>query len=155
MSYHTSMSPQQCQEANAIDTLRTKCGLCAEKKCRKLKMGAVDYSLEMARHVKQIAFWDIAISRRYPEAGRSRRKKRSKRHSTSFAPSRPAPQISSRLWQRKKKAANVKISTRHMSPLDMQEERWKAKKDYKEAKKNSSELRLQFLETLDPKHAPI
>ena len=63
--YGVPLSPGQIQEAEALDVIRTKCMLRAEKKCRKLRMGRVDFSPTVAQCLKRIAFWDVAISRKY------------------------------------------------------------------------------------------
>ena len=50
------LTPEQQQEAEAINALKTKCMLAAEKQCRKLHMGEVQFSDKLAEVVKQIAF---------------------------------------------------------------------------------------------------
>ena len=50
------LTPPQVQEAEAIDFLCTKFMNQAEHKCRKLKMGMVDFSPVVALRLKQIAF---------------------------------------------------------------------------------------------------
>ena len=42
------LTPAQIREANTIDNLRKQAMLGAEKKCRKLRMGNIPYSLETA-----------------------------------------------------------------------------------------------------------
>ena len=68
--YGVSLSPTQAQEAEAIDVMRTKCMLKAEKKCRKLKMGMVDFSPEVASCLNQLAFWDVAVGCKFRRKGR-------------------------------------------------------------------------------------
>ena len=63
-SYGTPLTPTQQTEAEAIDTLRTRCIKTAEKKCRKLKMGQVDFSEAISVPTKHIAWWEKAIPRR-------------------------------------------------------------------------------------------
>ena len=55
----TPLTTEQKQEADAIDVIRTKCMRKAEKKCRKLKMGMVDFSPDVALPLREIMFWDI------------------------------------------------------------------------------------------------
>ena len=57
-SYGVPLTAQQAQEAEAINCLRTRCMLKAEKRCRKLRMGRIDFSPKLAKYLNQIAFWD-------------------------------------------------------------------------------------------------
>ena len=130
------LTEAQRQEADAIDFLRTKCMLYAERKCRKLRMGAIQFSPELAQAIKELAFWDVAIRRKFP---------------TLRPDGTPRPQISSNLWRRKKKAAGIKQTTGHMTKEEMQEAYRAAKTRYKEAKANHEELRTKFIDTLPAK----
>ena len=73
----------QATEADAIDALKTKCMLKAEKKCRSLKMGGVDFSEATEQPRRCIRFWELAIKRRQGK------------------------RVSSRHWARRKKKANM------------------------------------------------
>ena len=57
-------TPTQVQLYYQIDAETTKAMLYAESKCRKLRMGAVQFSALTSRLRKQIFFWSLAISRR-------------------------------------------------------------------------------------------
>ena len=48
------LTPAQKEEADAIDCLKTKAMLWAEKKCRKLKMGNVAFSAAVSEPIKRI-----------------------------------------------------------------------------------------------------
>ena len=58
------LTQAQCDEANTIDDLRTKCMKKAEKKCRHLHMGAVQFSLKTEQPRCRIRFWTLALCRR-------------------------------------------------------------------------------------------
>ena len=130
------LTPDQEQEAEAIDQLRTQCMLKAEQKCRKLRTGMVAFSPKVAKYLRQIAFWDIAIARRL---------------ASSKEGSQNTHQVSSRLWRRKKKAAKITHPTAPLSLEEMQALRRKAKKGYKRAKRKHKENREDFLDKLPPK----
>ena len=137
--YGVPLTPEQQQEAEAIDILRTRCMLKAERKCRKLRMGRVNFSPAVNEILKTLAFWDVAIARREVEEPSNKGKRKKKR------------KVSSRLWRRKKHAAGVRILTKYMSISEMEEHRKTAKEKYHEAKKQHRDLRLSFLDTLDSK----
>ena len=118
---------RQQQEAEAIDALKTKFMLQAEKKCRKIYAGQVEYSLKLGLEVKRIDFWECAI----------RRKRKVK--------------VSPRMWARKKKAAEIKGPTGHLTEDEMHAKLREAQKKYREIKKNDKEERASFLDTLPPK----
>ena len=144
------LTPPQAQEAEAIDFLRTKFMNQAEHKCRKLKMGMVDFSPVVALRLKQIAFWDIAIERKFPQAHedrhvRSRNAKAIKRRQ------KKRKKISSRMWRRKKKAAKISEPIGHLTREEMEDRRRKAKRRYFKAKRKHRDLRKTFLDTLPPK----
>ena len=99
----------------------------AEKKCRKLKMGAVAYSTATNGLLKRIAFWEIAIRR---------------------CKDIPTPV---RLWRRKKKAAKVTYNTSIHTDEELVVKLKEAHEDYKQAKKEHLEHRVTFLESLPSK----
>ena len=117
----------------------------AEKHCRKLRMGAVDFSNATAGPLKEIAFWDIAIQRKFPSSRPTR--SRQGRHQPY------APCISPRLWRRKKKAANIETPTSGMSKHEMIQKRRTAKAAHKQAKADHANLRVNFLDLLPHKEA--
>ena len=128
-TYGTPLIDHQKDEAEAIDYLRTKCMLKAERKCRKLKMGAVQFSPAIAQATAEIAFWDIAIKRKFPrEETETQRERR-----LSSANPRRRKNISAKLWRRAKKAANITKPTKNMTKEEMMHERREAKKRYKDA----------------------
>ena len=126
-TYGTPLTEAQTLEADAIDTLRTKCMLQAEHKCRKLHMGGVQFSPALDTLLKQLAFWECAITRR------------------RGLPIRPE------LWTRKKRAAQITTPTKNLSLDDMLQNLKSTKKAYREAKKNHDSLRIAFIDTLSPK----
>jgi hypothetical protein len=121
------LDPAQIAEAESIDKLRTQGMLYAEKHCRKLNMGAVDFSLNTEGPRNEISFWRIAIRRRR------------------------GIRVRSRLWKRRKVAARIKAPTKQMSLDDMYKELRACVKRYREAKKHCKDSRLAFIETFDPK----
>ena len=58
------MSPAHLQEANTIDNLTVQCQHQAEKQCRKIRAGAIHFSIATAMPRRRIKFWRIAINRR-------------------------------------------------------------------------------------------
>lgn len=125
--YGKPLTPYQAREANAIDCLKTKAMLSAEKKCRKLKMGGVAFSLATEGPRRRINFWTLAIKRR--RGGK----------------------VSSRLWRRKKRKAGIVEAVRILSLETMSDRLKAARQDYRNAKKNHKEERVTFLQTLKPK----
>ena len=87
----------------------------AEKKCRNLKMGAVQFSDAISGPIKRILFWSAAI----------RRKKKI--------------MVSSWMLARKKKAAKVKGPTGGLSLEEMIDKLQEARRDYRSAKKDHRE----------------
>ena len=130
----TPLTAEQQAEADAIDVIRTKCMRKAEKKCRKLKMGMVDFSPEVAQPLRELIFWDLAIRRR-------------KLATEGDA----AGKVSPSLWRRTKKRARITEPIGHMSLDDLYTKRREAKAKYKTAKKNHKKLRLKFIDTFEPK----
>ena len=61
----TPLTPAQIREVENIDRDRTKCMLKAERKCRKLKMGAVAFSEATAVPRKKIEFWNLALQKKH------------------------------------------------------------------------------------------
>jgi len=106
-TYGIPLSADQAEAAEQIDAIRTQCMLRAERRCRKLKMGAVAFSEATDMPVKRIDFWECAIKRK--------RKLR----------------VKPRLWARKKKAANITMSTKNMTVDEMVQHLKAAKKDSK------------------------
>ena len=127
LSYGIPLTQAQAREANAIDELKTKAMLQAEKRCRKLKMGGVAFSLATEIPRRKIIFWNLAIKRR--KGGK----------------------VSSRLWRRKKLKANIKESIKSLSLNDMQQRLDQARQDYRQAKRNHISEREAFLKSLSRK----
>ena len=92
----------QQQEAEALDQIRTQCMLKAERKCRKLCIGMVDFSPEVVQPLREISFWDIAIKRRQEKI-------------TKTNISLCTQHVNAKLWKRKKHAAKIDYPTKHMS----------------------------------------
>ncbi|CAB9522814.1 unknown protein [Seminavis robusta] len=126
-TYGYQLSPCQQQEAEAIDFLKTKSMLLAEKKCRKLKMGRVGFSEATEQPKKRIAFWEIAIRRR------------------------KGLTVSVSQWNRKKREAQINEPTAPLSLDTMIHNLQLAKKAYRKAKKHHKEHRIRFLDQLNPK----
>ena len=61
--YHT-LNAEQAQEYERIDKLRVKCILEAEKKCRKFKMGNVEFSPTIQRQRDLMRFWKLILKRK-------------------------------------------------------------------------------------------
>ena len=118
------LTPAQAQEADAIDYLKTKAMKKAEKTCRKLRMGQVDFSLATEGPRRRISFWALALKR-----------KQNKR-------------VSSRLWHRKKRKAKVTELVGPLTTQDIQDRLTQARLDYRAAKKRHKEERVAFLESL-------
>ncbi len=127
LQYGTPLTPQMIQEAEAIDVLKTQCMLKAEHKCRKLRMGAVAFSEATEMPRRAIQFWSLAIRRK-----------------------RNLP-VSSRLWRRRKRKANISEPTKHMTEKTMLERLKTAIKEYRIAKKNHIKLRETFIDSFAPK----
>ena len=102
----------------------------------------VDFSPKVSVLLKKLAFWDLAIARR---------KVLTHNEQVAHNGGRIQKPPSSRLWRRKKKAANIKVSLAAMSIEDMCDQRRKVKKRYVAAKKEHRSLRLDFLDTLSPR----
>ena len=117
----------QKNEANAIDATRTVCMKKAERKCRKLMNGAVGFSEATEQPKRELAFWELAIRRR------------------------KGMKVSSRLWRRRKTKAKITTPTAHLSTEEMIHLQKAALKQYRKAKKNHSEERRKYLDTLDRK----
>ena len=121
------LTPAQAQEADAIDYLKTKAMKKAEKTCRKLRMGRVDFSLATESPRRRISFWALALKR-----------KQNKR-------------VSSRLWRRKKRKAKVTELVGPLTTQDIQDRLTQARLDCRAAKKRHKEERVAFLESLPKK----
>ena len=59
-----TLTPQQQTEFERIDSLRTKCLLRAERKCRKLKTGNIEFSPTIQHQRNLIRFWKLILKRR-------------------------------------------------------------------------------------------
>ena len=117
----------QRDEAEAIDALKTKLMLKAEKKCRKLRMGEVSFSEATEKPRREVAFWQLAIRRRL------------------------GLPVSSRLWKRRKKKANIIEDIRSLSLPQIYDKQKQAKLDYRKAKKEHDDSRLKFIDTFPAK----
>ncbi len=144
--YGVPLTPAQVQEAEAIDALREMCMRKAEKRCRSLKMGAVQFSEATSVPLKQIDFWDTAIKRKFPRPDKQTR--RCPSHST---PTPAPPKVSPRLWRRKKKAAGVTEAVGPMTLQEMLDKKQGALDAYHKAKKDHDNLRTTFLKSFPPK----
>ena len=58
------LTPSQQLAFESIDKIRTACALKAEKKCRKFKMGGVEYSPKMQFQRDRISLWKAVISKK-------------------------------------------------------------------------------------------
>jgi hypothetical protein len=63
LQYGVPLTPVQAQEAEAMDVIRTRAMLAAESKCRKLRKGAVAFSLTTESPRRRVHFWILAIKR--------------------------------------------------------------------------------------------
>ena len=123
------MTPALAQLANRIDDVRTDMMLHAEKKCRKLRMGAVQFSEATQEPRNRINFWKIALQRKYGKP------------------------TSSRHWSRAKKKAKVAVRVVTLTIDAIHELLHQAFVDYKEAKKKDGDSRRTYLENLPSKDA--
>jgi len=121
------LDANQIRVANNLDRCRTIGMNKAEAKCRKLHMGAQQFSDAISQPHKEIQFWDIAIKRR--QTGK----------------------VSPKLWQRKKRAAKITKNTRTMTIDDMKKEHTAALNRYREAARRDTEARVRFMDTFSPK----
>jgi hypothetical protein len=133
------LTPEQAQAAKAIDILRTKCMLKAERWCRKLRMGAIQFSPTLAKAIKDLAFWDVALRPKFPTVHGSDPERQQR------------AQLSSRLWRRKKKAAGIRYKIGNMSKEEMEHKQREAKEAYVKAKCDHEALCTKFLDTLPEK----
>ena len=132
-----ALTPEQATEADLIDKLNTIAMLKAERKCRKLKMGAVQFSEATEHPRRAIAFWKYAIKR--------------KESSIRRQAGQPALKTSSRRWRRLKKLAKIFYPTKDLSLDEMKQNLRQAYADYKEAKVNDADSRLEFIKTFSEK----
>ena len=56
-----NMTPDQVTLFEDVDAVITECMLIAERKCRKLRMGNIQYSPTLALHLNTINFWRLII----------------------------------------------------------------------------------------------
>ena len=120
---------QQRNQANRIDRLTQQCQEHAEKKCRKLRMGSIQFSDKTANPRRKARFWTMAIQRR---TGRKR--------------------IRSRQWNRAKKKAAITHSIANMTLDEMRTALQQAQEAYKKARKDHIESRISFIEQFPVKH---
>ena len=85
------LTMEQIHEIEAIDTLRTKLMLQAEKHCRKLRMGAIPFSPQVVQPAREKEYWRLV-----------RRRMEGK-------------QVSSRLLSRRRKMAGITEPTNHLT----------------------------------------
>ena len=64
MSITTSLTPQQQEEYERLDKVRVSCLLQAEKKCRKLRTGSIEFSPTIQHQRNLIRFWKLILKRR-------------------------------------------------------------------------------------------
>ena len=121
------LTPQQAQKADSIDKLRTQARLSAEKKCRKLRTGKVEYSPDTMAPGKELCFWQAALARKQ------------------------GAKVHSLLWQSLKKAAKVTTPTKDLTFDDINQFIKSASDWYREAKKQAPTNRETYLDTLPPK----
>ena len=122
-----SLTPSQKAEAQRIDTAVTHGRLYAEARCRKLRMGGIQFSEETFLPRKQVFFWQMAIKRYQGKYIRSNR------------------------WRRAKAAAGI---TESIVPLTLDELRQRlglAMAAYREARKTHETSRFHFIESFSPK----
>ncbi|MGL5936571.1 MAG: endonuclease/exonuclease/phosphatase family protein [Cetobacterium sp.] len=124
----TPLTQEQIQEYEAIDRLKTRCMLQAEKRCRKLKRGGVSFSEETITPLRLIAWWNVAIKRRQGK------------------------QVHPKVWRRKKKEAGLQaLRTSEMTLSDMIQSRKQAVKAFRQAKKNHEEHRVAHINKMPKK----
>ena len=131
------LTPAQALEADEIDKLNTQAMLKAERKCRKLRMGAVQFSEATEHPRRAIAFWKYAIKRRESSLRRQA--------------GLPSHEYSSRRWRRLKAKAKITIATRELTLDEMKQHLRTAYAEYKEAKVNDADSRLEFIKTFSEK----
>ena len=123
----STLTEAQAIEANAIDHLAEIAMKTAERHCRRIRAGLVEYSKAIAGPISRIKFWQYAIRRRQGK------------------------HCSSKHWKRLKNQAEVKIPTRHMSIQDMEQELKQARIEYGAAKKVHHDARRDYLQTFSEK----
>jgi len=121
------LTKAQCDKANTIDDLRTKCMKKAERKCRHLHMGAVQFSLKTEQPHRRIRFWTLALRQRLKI------------------------KVNPSLWMQAKKKAKVEVMVNTLSLTDIKAELTGARKDYHAAKKDHKGARLKFIENFKEK----
>ncbi len=118
-----TMTPSQLHESNSIDRDLQKCQEESERKCRKLRMGNVQFSDATSIPRLQVAFWKLTLSRRR------------------------GIYVRSRLWQRARDNAKITEAAGPLSIHDIQTRITTSIAAYKLAKKTDGESRLKFIET--------
>ena len=121
------LTEAQAKEAEAIDNLRTRCMLQAEKQCRKFRTGEVDYSPTTAMPARAMRYWYSLIRRSQ------------------------GLQISLSKIKKLKQLAGIHEPTALLTEQDMWARYKEARTLYSEAKKAHKEFRLKYLDTFTPK----
>ena len=60
---HLSSKKDFRDRSEAIDSIKTKCMLAAERRCRKFRAGTVDYSLDIIKWKKKGYFWSLVAKK--------------------------------------------------------------------------------------------
>jgi exonuclease III len=119
------LTDAQAQEAEAIDTLKTKCSNRADRHCRKLKKGEVEFSEATIVPIRLIVWWNIAIRRRQGK------------------------KVQPSLWVRRKHEAGLAdLRTADMSLALMYQKRSEAVRAYRQAKKNHEAHRTDHIKKM-------
>ena len=119
--------PHQQTEAIEIDALKTKAMLRAHLKCRRIFLGKVSFSQAVDVPKRLLIFWETAIRRR------------------------KGLRVSSNLWKRRKKKANIKQPVKDLSLEDLEAQLRAARAAYHTAKKDHEAKREAFRDTFPPK----
>ena len=120
------ITPSQQAEAQRIDDAVTNGRHYAESRCRKLRMGGIQFSEETFLPRKQVFFWQLAIKRCQGKYIRSHR------------------------WKRAKAAAGISEPIVTLSIEDLRQRLSYAMASYREARKNHETSRLHFIESFSP-----
>jgi hypothetical protein len=120
------LSQAQAREANAIDNLCTQAMLGAEKKCRKLQMGNIPYSLATATIGNEIRYWAAVVKRILHQ------------------------HISFTHLKFLKKKAGITEPTGHFTLEYVNEPAADARKCFRQAKTDAPASRESYLQTLPP-----
>ena len=121
------LTAAQALEAECLDDLRTNSMNRAQRKCRHLFKGGVDFSSTVAAPKARLEFWILVISRR------------------------KGVKIKSRRIRRQKKAAQIRCAIAQMDMTELEKQLRLARKDYKQAKVDHKQHRRSFIATFPPK----